>query len=244
MISNNEFVGLVDSLYGRNLCGPGNRAQYDAVTYSDPKVLQIVAGPGSGKTTVLVLRALRLVFVEDILPEKILITTFTRKAARELRTRWLEWGMGIMKQLEVKFNLSHIDLNRCRIDTLDSVVQQVLTEFRPAGTLAPIVAENSASNLILRRSSFGYIYRGPNEAVLDCLLKRYTFEGNEPGNRGEALRTTKSLMERLVQDCADLDQYRQEGNAQELIFEMLSDYVKQANRHKRLRFYPPRRSFS
>src|SRR5438874_1815671 len=52
----------------------------------------IVAGPGSGKTSVLVLRALRHVLVDRMRPENILITTFTVKAAKEIRSRLLEWG--------------------------------------------------------------------------------------------------------------------------------------------------------
>ena len=197
MISDSHFVDLIDTQLDRNLRDPGNAAQYNAVTYSDIPVLQIVAGPGSGKTTVLVLRALRFVLVEDILPENILITTFTRKAAKELRTRWLDWGSNILQELEDYYPLSHIDLNRCKIDTLDSVVQQALTENRPPGTLAPIVAETSASNLILQRSGFRNLYVS-NEVVINGLLKRYTLDRKPPRNRGEALKTTKRLLERLV----------------------------------------------
>ncbi len=41
--------------------------------------LFIVAGPGSGKTTVIVLKILKYIFVDDIAPDEILATTFTRK---------------------------------------------------------------------------------------------------------------------------------------------------------------------
>lgn len=223
MISNDRFLDIVCSRLERDLRDPANAAQLAAVMYGDDRVLKIVAGPGSGKTTVLVLRALRFVFVNDVLPENILITTFTRKAARELRTRWLDWGTALRTELEPEINLEQIDLNRCRIDTLDSIAQQALTEYRLPGTLAPLVAETSASNLILKRSAFQALYQA-NQAILNPLFSRYTFDRQPPRNRGEALRVAKRLIERLVQDRVNLDLYAQSGQAQRVMVEMMGRY--------------------
>lgn len=227
MISNGRFVDITNHRLRRDLRNPDNRAQLNAVMHDDDRVLSIVAGPGSGKTTVLVLRALRFVFVDDILPEHILITTFTRKAARELRTRWLDWGTAISAELASEFALDRVDLNRCRIDTLDSIVQQALTEHRLPGTLAPIVAETSASNLILKRTAFQALYH-ENQSILDPLFSRYTFDGQRPRNRGEALRVAKILIDRLIEDRVDLCGYAQSGHAQSVMVEMLTHYRQQA----------------
>ena len=229
MTTNDRFLDIVDKCLDLNLRNPDNEAQLKAIIQENDCILQIVAGPGSGKTTVLVLRALRFVFVEGVLPENIVITTFTRKAARELRTRWLDWGTILCAELESDpdINLNQIDLNRCRIDTLDSIVQQVLVEYRLPGTLAPVVAETSASSLILKRLAFQDLYV-PNQDVFDTLLSRYTFDGNPPRNRGDALKTTKRLLERLIQDRVNLDDYARSGQAQELIVEVLGSYLQQA----------------
>ena len=100
MTTNDRFLDIVDKCLDLNLRNPDNEAQLKAIIQKNDCILQIVAGPGSGKTTVLVLRALRFVFVEGVLPENIVITTFTRKAARELRTRWLDWGTILCAELE------------------------------------------------------------------------------------------------------------------------------------------------
>lgn len=54
----------------------------------------ILAGPGSGKTEVLAVLVLRLLYVEDdavqkarVAPESLVVTTFTDKAARNLVDR-------------------------------------------------------------------------------------------------------------------------------------------------------------
>ena len=225
MISDKKFLDLAKRRVKRDLQYPDNSAQREAVTYAGDSVLQIVAGPGSGKTTVIALRALRHVFVEGVPPENVLITTFTRKAAKELRTRWLEWGSVILEEIDGRRD---IDLNKCMIDTLDSVAHQVLSDYRPIGEPRPIISETPASVATLRRVVFGDMYNA-NKDALGEYLRRHTSDGNRPGNHGEALSTTKRLLERLVQDRVDLNSYRKTGQAQDLIARTLESYREHAN---------------
>ena len=53
-----------------------NKAQAEAVSTSQNSVLQILAGPGSGKTKVLTHRVCFLL-EQGVLPENIILTTFT-----------------------------------------------------------------------------------------------------------------------------------------------------------------------
>src|SRR5690242_14629954 len=61
-------------------------AQRQAVTAPDGPLL-VIAGPGSGKTTVLAARIAHLVLVRNISPASILAVAFTRAAAAALRQR-------------------------------------------------------------------------------------------------------------------------------------------------------------
>jgi len=60
--------------------------QQAAVAHGDGPAI-VLAGPGSGKTRVIVERAVRLIDDEHARPEQLLILTFSRKAATELRER-------------------------------------------------------------------------------------------------------------------------------------------------------------
>jgi len=62
-----------------------NRSQYDAVTHLEGPLL-VVAGAGSGKTRTLVYRMAHLLSL-GILPENLLLLTFTRRAAQEMLWR-------------------------------------------------------------------------------------------------------------------------------------------------------------
>lgn len=64
-----------------------NVKQKQAVTSPCSGVLQIVAGPGTGKTKVLVSRVAHLLLQQNILPQNIIVTTFTKKAANEMMDR-------------------------------------------------------------------------------------------------------------------------------------------------------------
>jgi len=62
-----------------------NPSQKQAVEHSDSPLL-IVAGPGSGKTRVIIERIIHLVN-SGIKPEEILCLTFTKKATEEMSQR-------------------------------------------------------------------------------------------------------------------------------------------------------------
>lgn len=63
-----------------------NEAQREVVAHVDGPLL-VVAGPGSGKTYSIVLRALNLLLLERATAKGIVLCTFTEKAAFEMRDR-------------------------------------------------------------------------------------------------------------------------------------------------------------
>jgi DNA helicase-2/ATP-dependent DNA helicase PcrA len=71
-----------------------NEAQREAILHIDGP-LYITAGPGSGKTRVLLWRTVNLIVFHDISPEEIFLSTFTEKAAHQL-TEGLRYLLGLV----------------------------------------------------------------------------------------------------------------------------------------------------
>lgn len=140
-----------------------NKEQREAIEQASTRSLFIVAGPGTGKTASLALRILKLILVEDIPPRGILATTFTVKAAAELRSRILSWGFRLIAELqkdttlsaETHARLSKLDINQVVTGTIDSICERVLRDYREAGTQPPILVDDYvAKTLMLREGLF------------------------------------------------------------------------------------------
>ena len=243
MIALEDFISLVRKAIPRFENSPPNQNQEACIVHPTETPLMIVAGPGSGKTTVLVLRALRLVFVDGFRPEEILITTFTRKAAAEIRARLIEWGSSIIHYLENSSSraiansqnqLDSIDLNQFVTGTLDGICNDVLKTVRSPSEPVPIVVEGFVSNALFRRHGLFATAAHDNNELAEY-LSDFTFQGNRPQNFKETLNTCRTLIDRFVQDQVDLQQYQQateHNEARKLIvsaFESYREYIHMNN---------------
>lgn len=99
MIKWESFQDIIVENLGRKISKEDNSDQNRAISAPITESQFLVAGPGSGKTTVMVLKVLKFIYVDDVNPSSILATTFTRKAASELRSRILSWGDEIRQAL-------------------------------------------------------------------------------------------------------------------------------------------------
>jgi hypothetical protein len=73
-----------------------------AVTFPPRSSLQILAGPGTGKTRVLTSRTAELVLGHSYPPSSIAALTFTRKASREMKARLRDYiGAGPTEELKL-----------------------------------------------------------------------------------------------------------------------------------------------
>jgi len=100
--------------------------QKQAVEYEGGS-LWLLAGPGSGKSEVLVTRTLKLLCVDGVKPRSILLTTFTAKAARNLEDRLATYLAALQN---TDSSLQSVDLADIRIGTLHSLCIDILQEYR------------------------------------------------------------------------------------------------------------------
>lgn len=73
-----------------------NHAQKEAVSHFEGPML-VLAGPGSGKTRVVTERVHYLISEKKVAPEQILVITFTRAAAEEMKERYRKRYQGVSK---------------------------------------------------------------------------------------------------------------------------------------------------
>jgi DNA helicase-2/ATP-dependent DNA helicase PcrA len=127
------FLDLVDEVLGSVDRPPLDRksAQPRIIAVDDSdQVLQILAGPGSGKTEMLVWRMVFELIVRGTPAERMLVTTFTRKAATELEVRVVERVDALLaaaRKRGIVVDDPHV--HDVKIGTIHSLCDRLLREF-------------------------------------------------------------------------------------------------------------------
>jgi DNA helicase II / ATP-dependent DNA helicase PcrA len=101
-----------------------NEAQERAITHIEGP-LYLPAGPGSGKTRVLLWRVLNLIVFHGVKPEEIFLSTFTEKAAHQLQE-----GLQVLLGIVTNRTGQPYDFTQIYVGTVHSLCQRILMDRR------------------------------------------------------------------------------------------------------------------
>lgn len=166
-----------------------NESQLKAVQFADGALL-LLAGPGSGKTTVITHRIKFLISNHGVSPEKILVITFTKAAAIEMKERFLKL-MG-HESTETVFGTFH------------AVFYQILRSSKQHNHLS-LITEKDRIKLI--RNILKKLHQNEpyGEADLAGVMKQISKYKNDPDARYDFLSDTLDENEFPI----FLEEYRQ-----------------------------------
>ncbi len=221
-----ELYEVIEPILGHEL----NNRQEEVVTHADGP-LWVVAGPGSGKTEVLVIKTLKLLFVDRVPPSSIFVTTFTEKAAKNLFDRILNYAVTLFSRYpELE---SEIDIYQLRIGTLHSLCIDVMQEYRYPGYENVRLMDDMEQFLFLYEHAS--LARAHAEQYNPVWLE-YPYLVDQYQSRWSRTNAAVSLFNRLVEDRIDLQQLRASSDGNRLLVEAYEDYQRCMENHRKCDF--------
>ena len=160
--------------------------------------LAVAAGPGSGKTRVLVERFLRAATAEGVSPERILAITFTEKAAQEMKSRLVRLcqsrGLSDLRKRLENASVSTIDSFCARILKENPVEAGVDPRFKILGEGEAELLMNRLLDDIFQKEADSARWLGllvdHGEEAMRGLLKKYYFKTRAEKNSQALLTAT------------------------------------------------------
>ena len=244
----NEMLTIIEQQSGQQL----SDEQRAVITHGSGP-LWVIAGPGSGKSQVLVLRCLKLACIDRIPPKSIILTTFTEKAAKNIQDRLMIYKNYLDHADD---SLRNIDLFQVRVGTLHSLCNDIMQEYRYVAYQNYRLLDDIDQLLFVYEQSVLASSRPPRDSHLPLwrhfhlLVERY----NPAGYRWTRSKTylphrwiranaTVQLFNRIVEDRVDLSQMQAAGGIWETLASAYDAYqsMLQSNRacdfaHLQLKF--------
>lgn len=230
------FHANLDNSRGHGL----NSKQREAVDHGDGP-LWLIAGPGSGKTEVLVTRTLKLLVVDGLPAKSIFITTFTKKAARNIEDR-----MAVcMAALEAgDAALAKVDLSDLRVGTLHALCNDILQEYRYSEYQNVRLMDDVEQSLFVYRKAA--IARYEDLAFWSffdyCVPEWSPKSGYAPG-RWKRVKAAITLFNHIVEDVVDLAVLRAAGGPWAQLAGFYEQYVAALKEQYRCDFAHVQRRF-
>jgi len=186
-----------------------NKRQREAILHVNGP-LYLPAGPGSGKTRVLLWRTVNLVLYEGVKPEEIFLSTFTEKAARQLKE-----GLRTLIGAVTKATGIPYDTPKMYVGTVHSLCQRLVADrrFSPhrERTRPPLLMDDLGQYLYLyrRRRWAGLLEEVGFGDTANEEINAYFARVQNPSSksqspsRHEAVPNCINLFNRLSEECID-----------------------------------------
>lgn len=181
-----------------------NPAQKEAIRHTDGP-LYLPAGPGSGKTRVLLWRALNLIVFHEVPPDAIYLSTFTEKAALQLR----EGLQALLGEVTNRTGQPY-DLTQMYVGTVHSLCLRLITDRRFSEgrqrVRPPRLLDELGQYFHLRRrrnwteltASVGLNSDDDNVTIYKVFNPGYGYESTSPHN---AVVECLAFFNRLSEEC-------------------------------------------
>ncbi len=164
--------------------------------------LHLPAGPGSGKTRVLLWRTVNLIVFHGVPPDQIFLATFTEKAALQLKE-----GLRSLLAVASRHTGQHYDLAGLYVGTVHSLCRRLLLDRR----LHPERQRGQVPALRDELSQYLSLYRPRNWQALTGVLGlnnvnellNELFTARKFGSRHAAVTSCIALFNRLSEECLE-----------------------------------------
>ncbi len=197
----------------KQLFGELSPTQLKIIKDKDSSCIVVAAGPGSGKTRVLVHKLASLLLMEDIKHEQLLMLTFSRAAATEFKSRLLKLIGNAANFIEIKtFHSYCFDLlgKIGNLEKSDEILRKAVEKIRnkevePSRITKTVLVIDEAQDM--NEDEFNLIdtLMTQNEdmrviAVGDDDQNIYEFRGSSSRYLERLMKTEKALMYELVEN--------------------------------------------
>lgn len=207
----------------------------------------VLAGPGSGKTEVLAVTVLRLLYVdgdvfqqERVPPESVFVTTFTEKAARNLEDRILNYRARLVAAHP---SLAAVDVSKLRIGTLHGLANDLLQEFRAPNYQNVRLMDEFEQALFVREHISLIKSRNPSMEIAFWRNFAWLFSPKEwqptwdsPPNRWNSTDKLVILLNRIVEDRVSVPALRRQGGHLAKLADLYDEYIQRLTSNYRCDF--------
>lgn len=222
-----------------------NPKQKEAILHTDGPLF-LTAGPGSGKTRVILWRTVNLIVFNQVDPKRIFLATFTEKAAHQLKE-----GLRSLLGLITNETGQPFDISGMAIGTVHSICQDILSDRdrqftkEEVRSKAPILLDGLAQYFKIYRRAYwiellragGYIHSeedtDEDERNAQRIINTYFTGGEARGSRHVAVINTIGMFNRFSEENLKTGDVKTEDEVLQSILKMY-DFYKQSHKQEKI----------